>query len=292
VTGSNGSQPKQLRRGYVDGVSGQIHYREAGSGDPIICFHSTPRSSTFYSRVLPYLAKQYRAIAMDTPGFGMSDPLPGPPGPTMKPYYEAAVSFMDELGIEQASLVGHSTGCGIAFGIAGNYPNRVKNLIIAGFTGCETQADVDELYPILHSGISKTWGNPVDLDPRGEFLQEFPLEALRSLISPTGDTEYFILDLISHLQALPNYYWPFEAVLATPGPFAYTDTITAPILFVNATSGIATGIVKRAHERFRGSHYAEIDGTSIYPMSKPKEFAEIITSFIEQNADAPVPVGA
>ena len=61
-------------RGYADTSLGQIHYVEAGEGPPIVLLHQTASSSVMYARAMPLLAANYRAIAIDTPGFGMSDP--------------------------------------------------------------------------------------------------------------------------------------------------------------------------------------------------------------------------
>ena len=70
-----------MRRGYADTAVGQVHYREAGEGEVVVLLHQTASSSIMYYRVMPYLAGRFRVVAMDTPGFGNSDALAGPPGP-------------------------------------------------------------------------------------------------------------------------------------------------------------------------------------------------------------------
>ena len=65
-----------MKRGYVDVPEGQVHYRAEGSGDAIILLHMASSSSGEYSRVIPFLAKTYHAIAMDFLGFGESAPAP------------------------------------------------------------------------------------------------------------------------------------------------------------------------------------------------------------------------
>jgi pimeloyl-ACP methyl ester carboxylesterase len=74
------------------------------------------------------LAPQYRAIAMDAPGFGDSDKPIGS--------YDAAfmarwtVSLLDALGIEQADLLGHSMGGRVALELGMRYPDRVRGLML------------------------------------------------------------------------------------------------------------------------------------------------------------------
>ena len=68
---------------HVTLAHGPVSYAEAGAGTAaaVLLLHQTPRSWDEYRDVLPRLAAGgYRAIALDTPGFGASAPLPG--GPT------------------------------------------------------------------------------------------------------------------------------------------------------------------------------------------------------------------
>ena len=51
----------------------RLHYTEAGEGDPILLLHGFPTSSHLYRNILPQLAKTHRAIALDLPGYGLSD---------------------------------------------------------------------------------------------------------------------------------------------------------------------------------------------------------------------------
>ena len=285
--GGRGEVPERdvtvpIRRGYIDTSLGQMHYREAGAGAPVVLFHRTPSSSATYKRVLPLLGKKYLALALDTPGFGMSDPLAEPPGETMAPYVRAAVEFLDAKGIDRATIVGHSTGGAIGMHLAADHPERVERLVIASFTGPSTQEEVDELFAVLHDGISQNWGEPIAVDSSGHFLDAYPLPQLRRLLSEFDDPDHFVVELIAHLQALPNYDWPFSAVLALPGPVARFREISCPVLFINAQSGIGYPFAKRAHERFPGSGYVEIDGTSEYPMQNPQAFADVVATFMEE----------
>jgi len=66
-----------IHRAYADTSDGQIHYAEAGQGKPVLLLHQTPRSWDEYRDVLPILSMKYRAIAMDTVGFGDSYRLKG-----------------------------------------------------------------------------------------------------------------------------------------------------------------------------------------------------------------------
>ena len=68
------------KKGYADGPFGQLHYMTAGSGAPLIMTHQSPDSMVQFEPVLGLLAEQgIQAIAVDIPGYGMSDRPDHPP---------------------------------------------------------------------------------------------------------------------------------------------------------------------------------------------------------------------
>ena len=74
-----------IERSFVPLAAGRVHVAACGAGRPILLLHQTPRSWDEYREVLPLLASKYRAIAMDTLGFGDSDPLPSSGTAEFKP---------------------------------------------------------------------------------------------------------------------------------------------------------------------------------------------------------------
>jgi pimeloyl-ACP methyl ester carboxylesterase len=107
----------------------RLHYLEAGEGDPILLLHGFPTSSHLYRNVIPTLAKTHRAIALDLPGYGLSD----------KPldvdysfeFYEAVLDgFLDALDIPTTNLVVHDLGGPVGMYWAVNNPHRVNNIVL------------------------------------------------------------------------------------------------------------------------------------------------------------------
>ncbi len=122
----------RIRRGYVDLERGQIHYRRAETrGAPaLILLHQTPSSSAMYEPLMGELAGRFDLIALDTPGFGESDALPGPFSvATAAAGLRAAVRM---LRAEPCFWFGHHTGAALALQVATDDPAQVAALAMSG----------------------------------------------------------------------------------------------------------------------------------------------------------------
>ena len=138
----------KVKRAFLDTEYGQINYRIAGEGEPLLLLHMNPRSGDEYRELMPILAQNKKVIAMDFMGFGDSDKPPRMY--TISDYAKTAIALLDELQIETACILGNHTGAFVSGEIAATYPNRVKKLIlgnVAGF-GEAGQAKLSELYDV------------------------------------------------------------------------------------------------------------------------------------------------
>src|SRR5262245_15818337 len=120
----------QVERVFVATRFGRIHAAICGNGFPILLLHQTPRSWNEYRDVLPLLGNEFRAIAMDTPGFGDSASLPEG-GASIETWATAAFALLDALGEKEVVVVGHHTGAVIALEMAAAVPYRVRALVLS-----------------------------------------------------------------------------------------------------------------------------------------------------------------
>ncbi|MEM1092452.1 MAG: alpha/beta hydrolase [Pseudomonadota bacterium] len=120
-----------MRKGYVDGPFGQLHYYEAGEGPTLLLAHQSPVCGRQFERAMPHLSRLgIRAVAIDTPGFGNSD-VPAKP-PTIAEYAAMFPAVLDGMGLASAHILGHHTGAAIACSFAATNPSRVESLILNG----------------------------------------------------------------------------------------------------------------------------------------------------------------
>ncbi|MCB1624741.1 MAG: alpha/beta fold hydrolase, partial [Pseudomonadales bacterium] len=118
-----------MRRAFVNFDGRQIHYRTAGEGAPVILLHPSPLSSTMVVPVAAEIARRNRVYALDTPGYGLSDPPPYKPE-SLDDYLPIFASTLDALGLTSVCLYGAATGAQLAVEFARRYPERVRLLIL------------------------------------------------------------------------------------------------------------------------------------------------------------------
>ncbi|GAA6293567.1 hypothetical protein F220043C3_20010 [Enterocloster asparagiformis] len=120
-----------MKRAYVEIEEGQMHYRCAGAGEPIILLHMSGSSSDEFERVGDLLANKYAVYAPDLLAFGSSDKPPRVY--TLKEHAETVIEFMDCLGVKAAYFVGNLVGANIAVHVAMARPERVKRMFLSSF---------------------------------------------------------------------------------------------------------------------------------------------------------------
>lgn len=112
----------------------RVHLHEAGDGPALVLLHGGGPGGSGWSNFkqnLPELAKRFRVLIIDQPGYGKSDK----PDFT-EPYYTLSArvvrGVLDELDVEQAHFVGNSLGGGTSLRLALDYPDRVGRLVLMG----------------------------------------------------------------------------------------------------------------------------------------------------------------
>lgn len=129
----SGPLPKAYvpRRGYASGPHGQVHFRDTSVGMPLVLCHQSPQSSKQFTNVYePLYRRGVRAIGIDMPGFGESDPTTFVP--TVEDWAAVVPSVLDHLGLEKAAVLGHHTGSMVATEVAVQFPERVSKLVLNG----------------------------------------------------------------------------------------------------------------------------------------------------------------
>jgi non-heme chloroperoxidase len=197
-----------------------LHYAEQGepAAPALLFLHGWPDSWYSHSRVLDLLPPgEHHAFAVDQRGFGGS----GRPdrGYTVDDYAADAVAFLDAVGIDRATVVGHSFGSFVARRMARIAPGRVSGLVLIGTALSPVNPVTLEVRDIV--------GNLGDVVPPA-FAREFAAGTLHVPVP-----EEFFEGVVTECLKAPVATWRHS----WDGFLAYHDAaelgrITAPTLVV------------------------------------------------------------
>lgn len=126
------SLPDRLTETYVDFDGAQLAVRRAGEGlpgTPVLLLHHAPGSSRLYDQAMLAMGQQRPVVALDLPGHGESDPLPGNPQDHVS-WMWAVRHVLDHLGIAQVHLWGHQGGAALACALAVHHPDCVRSVVL------------------------------------------------------------------------------------------------------------------------------------------------------------------
>ncbi len=99
---------------------GRLHYIDEGAGPVIVMVHGNPTWSYFFRHLISLLKKNYRVIALDHMGCGLSDKPQDYPY-CLAQHIENLESLICHLQIDRFSLIVHDWGGAIGIGCAVNH---------------------------------------------------------------------------------------------------------------------------------------------------------------------------
>ena len=140
--------PERIRHCTAMVAGLQLFYREAGSpGAPVVVLlHGFPSSSHMYRNLMPRLAGQYRVIAPDLPGFGLSAMPPATAfAYTFARFAEIVDALLAQLGAVRYALYVMDYGAPVGLRLACAHPERVTALIVQN--GNAYEAGMGDFWP-------------------------------------------------------------------------------------------------------------------------------------------------
>ncbi len=124
----------------------RLHYLTCGEGEPLLLLHGRGMAAALFTPIFAALAAQRRVIALDLPGWGLSDKpvfTGRSPQDALRVWMDGALALLDHLGLDRVDLLGHSMGGFTALGLALDHPDRVRSLLLADAGGLGRAAALD-----------------------------------------------------------------------------------------------------------------------------------------------------
>ncbi|MDH7973255.1 alpha/beta fold hydrolase [Sphingomonas sp. AR_OL41] len=120
-----------LTRRYLQVGDRRVHYFRAGDGPPVVLIHSSPANARLLMKEIARLARDNTVFAFDTPGFGLSDPLPLAEM-EVADLADAMAETLATIGMPPCPIFGTHTGAAIALELGVRHPDRVTGLVLDG----------------------------------------------------------------------------------------------------------------------------------------------------------------
>lgn len=146
-----------VARRFVDVGGRRVHGRIMGKGPPALFIHSSPANSSFLLPDMAPVADRFTCFAFDTPGFGLSDPLPGK-DLSVPDLADALAETLAAIGMPRCPVFGCHTGAAIALELAVRHPDRVTGLALDSLS-CFTEEEL--------AAIGDTYFTHFPVDPLG-----------------------------------------------------------------------------------------------------------------------------
>jgi pimeloyl-ACP methyl ester carboxylesterase len=109
-------------------ISGLHVVIDGGPGaPPLLLIHGSGATGSMWAPVVPPLAAVYRVIRVDLPGCGQSEPASTYAVPRQA---DRVAAVLDELGVDDLRVVGHSSGGYVATALVEQRPDLVSSLVL------------------------------------------------------------------------------------------------------------------------------------------------------------------
>ena len=118
---------------FVDVENGKLYYEITGEGRWLVLTHGAWATHEWWRCQVPELSKSYRVLSLDVRGHGQSSPLEKPS--SVENFVRDLETLLDEVGIDEATLIGWSMGGMMSMQYYLNNPDKVKALILIATRG-------------------------------------------------------------------------------------------------------------------------------------------------------------
>ena len=271
-----------VRRRYLDLPWGQVHYRtvEASPGAPgvedlplLLMLHQTPLDSSHYERVLPLLAGFSRPVAVDAPGYGLSDRPPllrGGEEWGVADYARLTWEIVEALGGGRIYLFGRATGSVLAVEAAAQQPGRVRALVLHGLPVYDEATKEDRL-------ADREFGGPIPPAAGGAHLERLWRRVL-------GQYPYLLPEEVEwhverYLQAGPDFALGYRAIWRYDLA-AGAARLESPVLLLGGTRDRVYGWFADARRLLPLAEWESFDdATDFIAADDPERFAASLTRF-------------
>ncbi len=273
----------------VDGLAVRYRRSQRDGAPSLVLFGPYPQSIRAWESAWPTLSSRYDVLAIDLPGFGLSDGSPE----TMSPSAAGRIvlRLIDGFGIDAFHVVGPDVGAPVALWLAANHPDRVLSANVFDGPGYFPPAMGPDLDRLVHSGMVR-WlaANVVAGRAMGQFY-EIATETGYSVAGPSESAraEYWAIthDPTAHRLGLA-YLASYESELSALGDLLPETSRPVLITWGRDDAFVLPENAERLHELLPASQLVIFENAGHYSHEDAGErYLEVLTAWIDGGYLAP-----
>ena len=267
-------------------------FRMAGSGPVLVLLHGIGDSSATWADLIPDLARHHTVIAPDLLGHGASDKPRA--DYSVAAYANGLRDLLTTLGVESATLVGHSLGGGVAMQFAYQFPERTERLVLVSAGGVGR-----EVNPLLR--LASLPGAHLALAglqlPGMRYQVGFAVGMMKLLHLDLGRDAAELLTVVDALpdrRSRDSFVRTLRAVVDWRGQVVtmldrcyLTQGMPTMLLWGDRDCVVPVEHAYGAHEAMPGSRLEIFEGAGHFPFHfDPGRFVQLIEEFVAETAPA------
>lgn len=270
----------------------RIGYRAEGSGPLLVLLHGIAGTSATWDDLIPRLSGRHRVLAPDLLGHGESAKPEG--DYSLGAYANVLRDFLEVLGHDRATLVGHSLGGGIALQFAYQFPERCERLVLVSSGGLGR-----EVHPVLRAAalpgaeIVLPWLSVAARQSVGRVVHALGSLGLRASADLEESWRSFVS--LEDPDARRAFLHTVRGIIDLGGQrvSAHDRLYLAAgmptlILWGEKDRLIPVQHAREAHERIPGSRLEIFAGAGHFPWrDEPRRFAEVLLDFMKTTTPLP-----
>ena len=245
----------------------ELHYEVQGQGASIVLLHSGGADKRDWQFITPLLAQTFEVITFDGRGAGQSPPF------TAANYVEDLRQLLDYLGLDTATLVGHSLGGQIATEFALTDPERVSRLVLvaSGLSGFQFSRQ-------HYEWIAQVMAVAPDVEHMVARALDAPLYHI-TMTSPQRD---LLVQMTQHNTQRRLEWQTSEVIWPQPPAINRLRKLEVPSLFILG--------MQDSHDLFRIARLFEqapdirfaqvVDADHMVTLTHPEEIFRLVTQFV------------
>jgi pimeloyl-ACP methyl ester carboxylesterase len=131
-----------------------LAWRDEGNGPTVLCLHANPGDSRDFDAIAPVLARRFRVIRPDWPGYGSSTAPVPPESAGALHFFDTLREFIETLKLRDVVLIGNSVGGNAAVRYALHAPANVRGLVLVSPGGFTRHNPVTRLFCRLQGNVT------------------------------------------------------------------------------------------------------------------------------------------